>query len=36
MFDKFRPGKPRRLLPSLLMIGLIGALGVAIALVMSE
>jgi hypothetical protein len=36
MFDKFRPGKPRRLWPTLLLIAMIGALGVAMALVMSE
>ena len=36
MFDKFRPGTARRLWPTLLLIAVIGALGVAMALVMSE
>jgi hypothetical protein len=36
MFDKFRPGAARRLWPTLLLIAVIGALGVAMALVMSE
>ena len=34
MLDKFRPEK--RLWPTLLLIAVIGALGVAMALVMSE
>jgi hypothetical protein len=36
MFDKFRPGAARRLWPTLLLIGVICAIGVAMALVMSE
>jgi hypothetical protein len=36
MFDKFHPGAARRLWPTLLLIAVIGALGVAMALVMSE
>jgi hypothetical protein len=36
MFGKFRPGAARRLWPTLLLIAGIGALGVAMALVMSE
>jgi hypothetical protein len=36
MFDKFRPGAARRLWPTLLLVAGVGALGVAMALVMSE
>jgi hypothetical protein len=36
MFDKFRPGAARRLWSTLLLIAVICALGVAMALVMSE
>jgi hypothetical protein len=36
VLNKFRPGAARRLWPTLLLIAVIGALGVAMALVMSE
>jgi hypothetical protein len=36
MFNKLRPGAARRLWPTLLLIAGIDALGVAMALVMSE
>jgi hypothetical protein len=36
MFGKFRPGKARRLWPTLLLIAMIGAPGVGMLLVVSE
>ena len=36
MLDKFRQGTARRLWPTLLLIAVIGALGVAMAFVISE
>jgi hypothetical protein len=36
MFNKFYPGAARRLWPTLLLIAVIGALGVAMVFVMSE